>query len=226
MKISSGIEIQNKSSEATRERLIEAGLKLFAELGMDGVRTRALAEVAGVNQSAIPYHFGSKDGVYRAVIEEIAREIADGLAATGLLQMSAAEGKTMSRDRCLKNLRALIRAFTILILSPGRSTDRTLLIVREQLRPTENFNHLFKSFIEPIHKTVGSIVARLNDDRADSEVTIIRAHAIIGQVLSFAVAQHSYLMRSKNSKLSLDKVEEIADVISEMAVVSADFSGR
>lgn len=221
--MSTRVEIQNKSSEATREKLIEAGLRLFAEFGIDGVRTRALADAAGVNQAAIPYHFGGKEGVYTAVIDAIAKEIAGGLSATGLLKISTAENETMSREQCKETLRTLIRAFTVLILSPGRSTDRTLLIVREQLRPTENFDLLFKNFIEPIHETLSGLVARLNDGRADSENTTIRAHAIIGQVLAFAVAQHSYLTRSGNPNLSLEKVEEIADVISEMAVMSADF---
>jgi AcrR family transcriptional regulator len=224
--MSSRIESQSKSSEITRAKLIDAGLKLFAEFGMDGVRTRTLAEAAGVNQAAIPYHFGGKEGVYAAVIEETAREIADGLASTGLLQISAAEIETMSRALCLENLRALIRAFTLLILSPGRSTDRTILIVREQLRPTENFDLLFRSFIEPIHKAVSSIVARLNNHRADDGTIIIRAHAIIGQVLAFAVAQQSYLLRSGSSEMSLENVEEIANVISEMAVISAGSSGN
>ena len=44
----------------TRERLLLAGLTLFSQLGLEGVRTRQLSEAAGVNQSAIPYHFGGK----------------------------------------------------------------------------------------------------------------------------------------------------------------------
>ncbi|WZB63424.1 TetR family transcriptional regulator [Achromobacter xylosoxidans] len=50
----------------TRERLLLAGLTLFSQLGLEGVRTRQLSEAAGVNQSAIPYHFGGKEGVYAA----------------------------------------------------------------------------------------------------------------------------------------------------------------
>ena len=38
----------------TRERLLLAGLTLFSQLGLEGVRTRQLSEAAGVNQSAIP----------------------------------------------------------------------------------------------------------------------------------------------------------------------------
>lgn len=65
------------SSEQTREKLIQAGIRLFALSGVSGVRTRQLAEEAGVNQSAIPYHLGGKSGVYAAVI----RKITDDLAA-------------------------------------------------------------------------------------------------------------------------------------------------
>ncbi|MDQ5888246.1 MAG: TetR/AcrR family transcriptional regulator, regulator of cefoperazone and chloramphenicol, partial [Pseudomonadota bacterium] len=54
-------------AEETRKRLIEAGIELFGRDGFDAVTTRQLAEVAGVNQAAIPYHFAGKEGVYQAV---------------------------------------------------------------------------------------------------------------------------------------------------------------
>lgn len=44
------------SSELTKEKLVNEGIKQFALYGINGVRTRQLAESAGVNQSAIPYH--------------------------------------------------------------------------------------------------------------------------------------------------------------------------
>ncbi|WYX25512.1 TetR/AcrR family transcriptional regulator [Achromobacter xylosoxidans] len=63
----------------TRDRLLRAGLALFSQLGLEGVRTRQLAQAAGVNQSAIPYHFGGKEGVYAAVLEQTAQAIAERL---------------------------------------------------------------------------------------------------------------------------------------------------
>ena len=64
------------SSELTKEKLINEGIKLFALHGIAGVRTRQLADNAGVNQSAIPYHMGGKLGVYSAVIQKIASDLA------------------------------------------------------------------------------------------------------------------------------------------------------
>jgi AcrR family transcriptional regulator len=44
---------------STRERIVEATVELMAEIGIDGVRTRAIAERAGVNPALVHYHFGS-----------------------------------------------------------------------------------------------------------------------------------------------------------------------
>ena len=66
--------------EDTRRRILDAALPAFARDGYEGVSTRALAEQAGVNLPAIQYYFGSKEGLYRAVIESIARGIEECMA--------------------------------------------------------------------------------------------------------------------------------------------------
>jgi len=55
------------AGEATKERLLDAGERLFADGGLDGVSVRAIAAAAGVDLAMINYHFGSKEGLYRAV---------------------------------------------------------------------------------------------------------------------------------------------------------------
>lgn len=72
---------------SARERLIEAGEELYADIGVGRVRLRDLNAGAGVrNDSAVHYHFGSQEGL----LEEILRIHLDELAArvdecTGLL---------------------------------------------------------------------------------------------------------------------------------------------
>ena len=58
-------------SRDTRQRLIAAGRKLMATRGYKGTAVRALTEEAGANLGAITYHFGSKDLLYQAVLEEV-----------------------------------------------------------------------------------------------------------------------------------------------------------
>ncbi len=54
-----------------------SGIALFGARGYDGVTTRELAHRARTNISSIKYHFGGKEALYRAVLEEIIHEITE-----------------------------------------------------------------------------------------------------------------------------------------------------
>src|SRR5258708_20745077 len=54
-----------------KQRLIKAGLEIFGTFNLEGATTRQLADRAGVNQAAIPYYFGGKEGLYLTVIEHV-----------------------------------------------------------------------------------------------------------------------------------------------------------
>jgi DNA-binding transcriptional regulator YbjK len=51
-----------RPSEITRERILTAAERLFAERGYEGTSIRAIVAEARVNQAAINYHFAGKDG--------------------------------------------------------------------------------------------------------------------------------------------------------------------
>ncbi|MGD8166512.1 TetR/AcrR family transcriptional regulator [Herbiconiux sp. P16] len=63
-------EDQNGPEEAgpTRERILEAAIKLFAESGFKGTPISKLASETGLNKQLIYYYFGSKRGLYEAAI--------------------------------------------------------------------------------------------------------------------------------------------------------------
>ena len=58
--------------DETRQRLIAAATEVFGRLGFEAASTRAIADAAGANLAAIPYHFGGKEGLYLAVADAIA----------------------------------------------------------------------------------------------------------------------------------------------------------
>src|SRR5689334_9881630 len=73
---------------ATRELILTAAERLFAEHGVLAVSNRAVSEAAGQgNNTAVGYHFGTKTDLVRAIIrrhaEPIERERARLLAAAG-----------------------------------------------------------------------------------------------------------------------------------------------
>src|SRR5260221_9866649 len=63
--------LPSSRGEDTRQRLIDAALEIFAAYGFEGASTRMLADRAGANLAAIPYHFGSKEGLYLAAAHSI-----------------------------------------------------------------------------------------------------------------------------------------------------------
>ena len=50
----------------SRERLLMAAMRLFAEQGFAKTSTREIALAAGTNIASISYYFGDKAGLYRA----------------------------------------------------------------------------------------------------------------------------------------------------------------
>ncbi len=60
---------QRRGAE-TRAAILEAAERIFAEVGLAGARTDAIASLAGVNKALLYYYFKSKDGLYLAVLED------------------------------------------------------------------------------------------------------------------------------------------------------------
>jgi AcrR family transcriptional regulator len=78
--------------------LLAAAAEEFARNGPKGARIQAIVQRAGVNERMIYHHFGSKDGLYAAVLEaqthglvEVWRQIVDTAA-----QMAPYEGMHMA----------------------------------------------------------------------------------------------------------------------------------
>ncbi len=53
----------------TQARLLDAAETLFSERGFQGISIREITDMAGANLAAVNYHFGSKAGLIRALIE-------------------------------------------------------------------------------------------------------------------------------------------------------------
>ncbi|MBH0781092.1 TetR/AcrR family transcriptional regulator [Nocardia bovistercoris] len=90
-----GRSARAEQANSTREAIITAAERLFAERGIAAVSNRQVSEAAGQgNNTAVGYHFGAKADLVRAIVrrhhahtEQLCRELA-----------AAAEGSTDLRD--------------------------------------------------------------------------------------------------------------------------------
>jgi AcrR family transcriptional regulator len=92
-------------SQVTRDRILDAAEKLFAECGFYGVSIRDVTGAVDVDVALVAYHFGSKQGLLDAVLLRRAADLNDERLA--LLDAVLATG-----TRRLPRLEDIIDAFT------------------------------------------------------------------------------------------------------------------
>ena len=61
--------VSRESSRKTREMILDGALIEFSEKGFDGARIDEIALRAGVNKNLLYHHYGSKDGLFTALLE-------------------------------------------------------------------------------------------------------------------------------------------------------------
>ena len=78
---------RHHDSTETRAAILKAAQRIYAESGLAGARTEAIAAAAGVNKALLYYYFKSKEDLYQAVvgtyIREFMRQAKDILSAKG-----------------------------------------------------------------------------------------------------------------------------------------------
>ncbi len=95
-----------------REQLIAMAMTVFAEHGYAGGSIRASAEKAGVSHATLIQHFGSKEGLLTAVLEEWDRRtVAEGLVDVSGLDYVRRLPEVMVAHR---ENRGLLELFTII----------------------------------------------------------------------------------------------------------------
>ncbi|MFI2371424.1 TetR/AcrR family transcriptional regulator [Streptomyces sp. NPDC018833] len=74
-------QVQKRGVER-RRAMVDAAIELFARQGVRGTGVAAIAERAGATPSALIHHFGSKDGLVQAVLQEADRRALERLSIT------------------------------------------------------------------------------------------------------------------------------------------------
>jgi AcrR family transcriptional regulator len=75
---------QDQRKAETRQRLLDAATALIAERGVAGTSIDALAEAADRTSGAVYAHFGGKEGVLVALLDELKDAVADAIVEESL----------------------------------------------------------------------------------------------------------------------------------------------
>lgn len=167
--------------EHTRQRLLEAAIELFAELGYERASTRTIARHAGVSLPALQYYFGGKEGLYRACAEYITEDVRWRLGPAAERVRSALGRSDLTRTELLELLRAVVEPFL-----EGLATDRpeswALFFARAQGEHNAAFEAIFEQIGRRLLATVTEIVGRILGPSVPTPEVAIRSVFIVGQL--------------------------------------------
>jgi AcrR family transcriptional regulator len=164
-----------RPSEVTRERIMKAAARLFAERGYDGTSIRAIVAKARVNQAAINYHFDGKDGLYREVLRAAFRALTEAQLA------HAGETKAMSREDALRDF---IRRQLRPLMARDELSRHMRIFSWETVRPTAVFRSLLSEEAAPFMGLAADLVGRFLPD-ADRRTRMAATIWLIGQCSVF-----------------------------------------
>ena len=201
-----------RPSEVTRERIMKAAGRLFAERGYDGTSIRAIVAKARVNQAAINYHFDGKDGLYREVLRDAFRALTEDQLAHGQ------DTRAASRDEALA-------AFIRRQLRPLSARDELSRYMRifnwETVRPTEAFKSLMSEEAAPFMGLAVDLVRRFLHG-ADQRTLMVAAIWMIGQCSVFLRNREQLAGPPTSLVLDESSVEWLSGLISGWIVGGLD----
>ncbi len=155
-------------SQSTPERILDAALISIAGKGYDGTSLDSLAATLGVRKQTVLHHFGSKDGLLKALLARSADEV-----------RVAVEVGLASRGTPMDKIEAVVRAvFRLAAVRPD-----LLALTRETIRLGGSFTDELMSSLEPLtHKATEFLAASMDAQelrRHDPRLVLLTAYSTV-----------------------------------------------
>lgn len=179
------------ASKDKKEALLCAGLSLFAEYGLNGASTRMLANKAGANVAAISYYYGSKEGLYHAVIRHIVTRMNDYIGDLTKQAESRLHTHDINKAEIKQLIQQIMKRFATVLIESDEPQNWIQILIREEIRPTEAFDIFYDGKLGEVKCLMTTLIAHYLDLDEDSDEAKMRTHLMTGQVLSFLVNKES-----------------------------------
>jgi AcrR family transcriptional regulator len=178
----------------TRRQLLEAAGEVFAQHGYAKATSKEICERANANIAAVNYHFGGKDQLYAAVLQEAHSRI------VSIEAMSATAGSRI--DPKLK-----LRMFLTRVVGEVAKRDHTgwelRVLSREVLSRSPMMSALIDKQIAPKAALLRSILAEIMQLPIDHPAVSRSGVSIVGPILMLLITDRS-LQKKVAPHLDLD----------------------
>ncbi len=190
------VEAATDKGERARTRLLTEAGRRFAKKGYARTSTREICAAASLNVAAIHYHFGGKEGLYRAVLLNPIQAVASRLAGFDEPDLTLAQ-----------SLQRLLGAFVgEASAADAGADDGVRLYLREMIEPTPMFAAAVDQHIGPVHHAIARLFARhIGIAEPDEDV-----HRLVFGLIAMA---HDYCMSREFMKAMAPRLLEGTDAL-------------
>lgn len=133
----SSIRANSAHGDATRQHMLDVAGPLFAEHGYEATTSKRVCEAAGVNLAGVNYHFGSREGLYAAVLVEAHRRL---LSREALADIAAGAGAARAK---------LGQVIDTLVGGMGREGWHLRVFMRELIAPSAALDAVLLTEVAP-----------------------------------------------------------------------------
>jgi len=200
-------DASERQRRETRDRLLRAAERLFADRGFRDVTVRDICRAARANVASVNYHFRDKFGLYREVLRsaiERMRETSDAARRAGAGQAPE------------EQLRRYITIFLGRLLAAGNDTVHRL-VTRELNDPTPALDDLMEQGIKPRIEYLSALVADIMGCEPTDRRVLRCVASIQTQSLAYipnAIGERLWL----TSKPTPAHVQEVARHIADFSI--------
>lgn len=210
-------QIDAESRADTKARLLESAGRIYAAKGFQRATGKEICQDADANMAAINYHFGSKEGLYVAVLVEAHRRLMDRDTLAASLAPELAP-----RERIAGFLDILVRR----LFAESAESWPMQVVVREMSDPTPALDTLVDKEIRPKSMILRAAVGDLMDLPSDHEAVLRTTISFITQVISLFQNRPALERIFPELDWSEDSVERVRDHILTFSLAGAEAAAK
>lgn len=162
---------------ATKERLLQAALKVFAQKGYRGATVREIAsEADSANLSSINYYYSGKEHLYRAALEHVFQD------SQGKWHYAPDPRRTLEEE-----LAAYVGETCRMLYGEESEIDaqRAAIFIHEMASPSPFLDDLLRQYMLPGNLQFHALLRRFLGQEAPEHLVRDCALSIMGQILYY-----------------------------------------
>ncbi len=192
----------------TREKILLAGVREFAENGFYATTVRNIVDRAGVkNLNAIVYYYGGKEGLYKEVLDFMFSEAEKFKEEENEYNFSLMSAE----DKIASMIRFLCKAY----YSVETQLDQDLynIFVKEAGNPTPFFDEIVARHLRPVKDLMCSLLREYLGPEVSQNIIEHCEYSISSQILHGALGWSIIKRVDPNQSHFGESIEELSDHI-------------